>query len=130
MDLINRADEFDEKNLPSVLEKDYDKIVDDILEEFKECYVCPEAKNIAKDYLKEYGAKQYRDFRKYHGVEKFFSYHGWELVGGKMCYLSDSRADCKCGITIPKILPERMAVAWQNDLKILLAQKKPILDII
>ena len=124
LDLINRADEFDEKNLPSVLEKDYDKIVDDILEEFKECYVCPEAKNIAKDYLKEYGAKQYRDFRKYHGVEKFFSYHGWELVGGKMCYLSDSRADCKCGITIPKILPERMAVAWQNDLKILDIGKK------
>ena len=41
-----------------------------------------------------------------------------------MCYLSDSRADCKCGVTIPKISPERMAIAWRNDLQILNIGKK------
>ena len=124
LDLMHRAGEFDQKNLPCILDEDYDKIVDDILHRFKETFICPESKNIAKDYLREYGAKLYRDFHQYHGVEEFFSYHGWELVNGKMVYLSNNRADCKCGITIPKIPPERMAVAWQNDLKILDIGKK------
>ena len=78
-DLAHRADESDEKNLPSIPEEE---------------------------------------------IEEFFSYHGWELVGDKMCYLSDSRADCKCGISIPKISPERMAIAWRNDLQILNVGKK------
>lgn len=56
--------------------------------------------------------------------EEFFSYHGWELLGGKMVYLSDSRADCKCGVIIPKISSERMTVAWRNDLQILGIDKK------
>lgn len=123
-DLVHRADEFDEKNLPSLPEKDFDKIVGGIPEQFKECYICPESKNIARNYLREYGAIVYREFRRSHDIEEFFSYHGRELVDGKMCYLSDSRADCKCGITIPKISLERMAVAWKNDLQILNIGKK------
>ena len=39
-------------------------------------------------------------------------------------YLSDSRADCKCGVCVPKVSPERMPIAWQNDLKILAIGKK------
>ncbi|MBR0290216.1 MAG: hypothetical protein IJQ82_14670, partial [Selenomonadaceae bacterium] len=123
-DLAHRTDEFDEKNLPSLPEKDFDKIVDEILHLFKECYISPESKNIARDYLREYGAIVYREFRRSHEIEEFFSYHGWELVGDKMVYLSDSRADCKCGICIPKISPERMSVAWRNDLQILEIGKK------
>ena len=123
-DLAHRADEFDEKNLPTIPEEDFDKIIDEILRQFKECYICPESKNIARDYLREYGAVVYREFRRSHEIEEFFSYHGWELVGDKMCYLSDSRADCKCGICIPKISPERMSVAWRNDLQILNIGKK------
>ncbi|MBR4152006.1 MAG: hypothetical protein IKT98_03530 [Selenomonadaceae bacterium] len=117
--LTHRAGEFDDKNLPSLPEEDYDRIVDEIQRQFKECYICPESRHSAKDYLREYGALVYREFRQSHGVEEFFNYHGWELVGGKMVYLSDSRADCKCGISIPKIPAERMAVAWRNDLQIL-----------
>lgn len=123
-DLAHRANEFDEKNLPSIPEEDFDKIVDEILRHFKECYICPESKNIARDYLREYGAIVYREFRRNHEIEEFFSYHGWELVSGKMVYLSDSRDDCKCGVTIPKISPERMAIAWRNDLQILNIGKK------
>ena len=41
-----------------------------------------------------------------------------------MVYLSDSRADCKCGVCVPKVSPERMPIAWQNDLKILAIGKK------
>lgn len=110
--------------MPSIPEEDSDKVVDEILRQFKECYICPESKTIARDYLREYGAIVYREFRRRHEIEEFFSYHGRELVGGKMCYLSDSRADCKCGVTIPKIPPERMAIAWRNDLKILGIGKK------
>ena len=91
-DLAHRADEFDEKNLPSIQEEDFDKIIDEILHLFKETYICPESKNIARDYLREYGAIVYREFRRNHELEEFFSYHGRELVGDKMCYLSDSRA--------------------------------------
>ena len=65
-DLVHRADEFDKKNLPSLPEKDFDKIVDDILRQFKECYICPESKNIARDYLREYGAIVYCEFRRSH----------------------------------------------------------------
>lgn len=122
--LTHRAGEFDEKNLPSLPEADYDKIVDEILRQFKETYICPESRHCAKDYLREYGALVYREFRLSHELEEFFIYHGWELVGGKMAYLSDSRADCKCGVTIPKIPAERMAVAWQNDVSILDIGKK------
>lgn len=123
-DLAHRADEFDEKNLPNIPEEDFDKIVDEILHLFKETYICPESKNIAKDYLREYGAIVYLEFRRSHDIKEFFSYYGWELVGSKMCYLSDSRADCKCAVTIPKIHPERMAIAWRNDLQILEIGKK------
>lgn len=117
--LAHRAGEFDEKDLPSIPEEDYDKIVDEILRRFKECYICPESKSFAKDYLREYGAIIYREFRRSHNIEEFFSYHGWEIVGGKMVYLSDSRADCKCGVTIPKVPAKRMEVAALNDSKIL-----------
>ena len=114
-----RANEFNEKGLPSLPEENYDKIVDEILRLFKECYICPESKSFAKDYLREYGAIKYREFRRKHKVEEFFSYHGWELVNGKMVYLSDSYSYCKCGITIPKLPAERMAAAALNDSKIL-----------
>ena len=122
--LTHRVGEFDEKNLPSIPDEDYDKIIDEILRLFKETYICPESKNFAKDYLKEYGALVYHDFRQKYALEEFFSYHGWELVNGKMVYLSDSRPDCKCDVFVPRIPPERMFVAWQNDLKILNIGKK------
>ena len=53
-------------------------------------------------------------------MQKNFTYSGWEIVDGKPVYLSDSRSDCKCGITIPKILPEEISTIWQEDLKIIL----------
>ena len=123
-DLTDHDDEFGEKNLPSLPEEDFDKIVDEILRQFKETYICPESKNIARDYLREYGAIVYREFRRSHGLEEFFSYHGWERVGGKMLYLSDSRADCKCNVCVPKVPTERMTIAWLNDLHILDIGKK------
>ncbi|MBQ6298248.1 MAG: hypothetical protein IJK81_11300 [Selenomonadaceae bacterium] len=70
-DLAHRADEFDKKNLPSIPDENFDKVVDEILRQFKECYICPERKNIARDYLREYGAIVYLEFRRSHARRIF-----------------------------------------------------------
>ena len=98
-------------------EKFYDKIFDEILEKYKECYILPECRNIARDYLKEYAAHIYSDFRQKNQVLKSFSYHGWELVYGKWTYLSNSSDDCTCKISIPKVIADKYI--WLNDLEIL-----------
>lgn len=123
-DLSHRLGEFNEKNLPTIPEENFSKIISEILRRFPECYINPELKHIAPDYLKEYVATNYRDFRQNHPPNEFFAYSGWEIVNEKHVYLSDSRNDCKCGITVPKILPEEYQKIWQEDLEILNVQKK------
>ena len=123
-DLSHRLDEFNEKNLPTIPEENFSKIISEILRRFPECYINPELKHIAPDYLKEYVATKYRDFRQNHPPNEFFAYSGWEFVNGKHVYLSDSRSDCRCGITVPKILPEEILTIWREDLEILNVQKK------
>ena len=124
VDLVHRFSEFNEENLPTIAEENFSKIVQDVLRRFPECYINPELKHIAVDYLKEYMATIYRDFRQNHKSKEFFNYSGWEVLDGKPVYLSDSRSDCKCGITVPKILPEEHQTIWQEDLNILSVQKK------
>lgn len=106
------------KNEPMTIPSDdYDRMCDEILKKYKECYICPEFKNMARDYIKEYGALIYRDKLKNSEPINFYSYHGWECVNGKMVYLSDSRSDCRCGVYVPK--NSNFQRLWTDDLDIL-----------
>ena len=129
-DLVSYAESSHDNDFPTISEEHYDSIVDDVLKRYKECYLVTENKYMAKDYLKEYGAMIYRDFRKRedYPVKWIFTYSGWETVKGKNIYLSDTtrRADyeCKCGISIPVVPADQMARVWLNDLNILGVGKK------
>ena len=57
-------------------------------------------------------------------MQKNLTNSGWDIVDGKPVYLSDSRIDCKCGITVTKILLEEISTILQEDLNILSVQKK------
>lgn len=107
-----------QKDEPLIIPSDdYDRMYDEILKKYKECYICPEFKNMARDYIKEYGALIYRDKLRNSKPINFYSYHGWECVDGKMVYLSDSRSDCRCGIYVPK--NPNIQRLWAYDLDIL-----------
>lgn len=129
-DLVSCDNNSQGNAFPTISEEHYDSIVDDVLKRYKECYLVTENKYMAKDYLKEYGAIIYREFRKRENypVKCIFTYSGWETVNGKNVYLSDntSRADyeCKCGISIPVVPTDKMAQVWLNDLHILDVGKK------
>lgn len=45
-------------------------------------------------------------------------------MDGKPVYFSDSRGDCKCGVTVPKIFSEEHQMLCQEDLNIVSVQKK------
>lgn len=124
VDLSHRFGEFNEENLPTIAKENFSRIIQDIMQRFPECYINPECRNSALDYLKKYAATIYCDFRKNNLLQEFFSYSGWEIVDGKPVYLSNSRSDCKCGITVPKIFLEESQTIWQEDLNILSVQKK------
>lgn len=107
-----------QKNEPMTIPSDdYDRMCDEILKKYKECYICPEFKSMARDYIKEYGALIYRDKLRNSEPINFYSYHGWECVNGKMVYLSDSRSDCRCGVYVPK--NSNFQRLWTDDLDIL-----------
>ena len=114
----------------TILEENYDSIVDDILRRHKECYIVTEHSHKARDYLKEYGAIIYRGFcsREGYPVKTIFTYSGWENISGKNVYLSATKRsayyECNCDLSIPFVPREKMAEIWNLDVKILEVGKK------
>lgn len=101
-------------------------IIDTIIKSFPDCYISPIKRSLAKSYLQQYASMKYLQATHLLPVKNFYYYHGFEVIEGKLEYLSATHDDCQCEYSIPKIAESEMHDVCKTGLHILDIGKKII----